>query len=117
MTGDSLDPVAHSTLVTAANPEGDVATRVTQKIVGFVDKLSSVSAKPLTTLARALVFGLLGVVLILAALVLLTIGALRLLDVYLPEDVWAAHLLLGTIFTLGGLYVWSKRKPRTQSPE
>ena len=115
MTGDSVEPAAHSTLVTAANPEGDLATKATQKIVGVVDKLSSVSAKPLTTLARALVFGFLGLALVLAALVLLTIGALRLLDVYLPEDVWAAHLLLGSLFTLGGLFVWSKRKPSTKS--
>lgn len=111
MTGDSLEPVAHSTLVTGANPQGDLATKATQKIVGVVDKLNAVSAKPLTTIARALVFGLLGLALVFAALVLLTIGALRFIDVYLPEDVWAAHLLLGSVFTLGGLFVWSKRKP------
>ena len=29
---------------------------------------------------------------------LLTIGTLRVLDVYLPEDVWAAHLALGSVF-------------------
>ena len=112
MTRDSFEPAARGTLVTAGgDPNGDLAARATTKIVGVVDKLNRVSARPATLIARGLVFGLLGLALVLTALVLLTIGALRLLDVYLPEDVWAAHLTLGVIFTLGGLFVWSKRKP------
>ena len=104
-TGDQLVPLS-------GGPDGDLAARVTHKIVGVVDKLNAVSAKPLTLAARGLVFGLLGGVLITASLVLLTVGALRALDAYLPEDVWAAHLLLGSLFTLAGLFVFRKRKPR-----
>ena len=112
MTRDSLEPAAHGTLVPhGGDPNGDLAAKATHKIVGVVDKLDRVSARPATLIARGLVFGLLGMALVVTALVLLTIGALRLLDVYLPEDVWAAHLTLGAIFTLVGLFVWSKRKP------
>lgn len=93
---------------------GDLAARVTAKVVGTVDRLNRVTARPLTIIARALVYGLLGAVLGLTVLVLLTIGALRLLDVYLPGEVWSAYLALGSIFTLGGLVLWRKRKPATR---
>lgn len=101
--GDTLD-----------DKDPDLAARVTQKVVGTVDRLNRVTARPLTIIARALVYGLLGAVLALTVLVLLTIGALRMLDVYLPGEVWSAHLTLGTIFTLGGLFIWRKRKPATR---
>ena len=104
MTPDSRTPTT----------DQDLAATATAKIVGVVDKLNRVSARPLTTIARALVFGLLGVILVVTALVLLAIGALRALDVYLPEDVWAAHLVLGSLFTLVGLFAWAKRKPRSK---
>lgn len=89
----------------------DLAGRITGKVVKTVDRLNSVSAKPLTLVARGLVFGMLGGVLALTVLVLLTIGALRALDVYLPGEVWSAHLALGSIFTLAGLFLWRKRRP------
>ena len=109
MTRDSLEPARGTLVAPAGDPNGDLAAKATHKIVAVVDKLNKVSARPATLIARGLVFGLLGLVLVFAALVLLTIGALRLLDVYLPEDVWAAHLTLGVVFTLGGLFAWSKR--------
>lgn len=113
MTRDSLEPAARGTLVTPGpGPDADLAARATHKIVGVVDKLNRVSARPATLLARGLVFGLLGLALVFASFVLFTIGALRVLDVYLPDDVWAAHLTLGSIFTVAGLFVWSKRNPR-----
>ena len=89
----------------------DLAGKVAGKVIGTVDRLNSLSAKPLTLIARGLVFGMLGGVLALAVLVLLIIAALRALDVYLPGEVWSAHLALGSLFTLLGLFVWRMRKP------
>ena len=40
----------------------------------------------------------------------------RLVDAYLPEDVWAAHLLLGALLTLAGLVLWAKRKSPALDP-
>ena len=46
---------------------------------------------------------------------LLSVGAVRALDAYLPDAVfgedhiWAAHMIVGAIFTLAGLFLWSKR--------
>ncbi len=48
----------------------------------------------------------------LAALVLVTVALVRALNVVVPGEVWSAHLILGTIFTLVGLLLWSKRAPK-----
>ena len=38
---------------------------------------------------------------------------LRVLDNYVfPNDVWASYLVLGTIVTVAGLFIWTKRAPR-----
>lgn len=76
------------------------ADTVERLVTGLRDK----TATPLTVVARAIVYGLLAAVMGLATAVLVIIGLLRAIDVYLPGEVWAAHLLLGGIFTvLGGL--------------
>jgi hypothetical protein len=47
--------------------------------------------------------------------VLVAIAAVRLLDAYLPDawvgedHTWAAHLLVGAVFSLAGMVLWSRR--------
>ena len=80
-----------------------------ERVVGAVrDK----TAVPLDRIARVLVYGLLVAVLGVASLVLMAVAAVRGLNEALPEDVWAAHLVAGGIFTLAGLFLWSKRSRR-----
>jgi len=43
------------------------------------------------------------------ALVVLVIALIRMLDVYLPGEVWSAYLLLGVVFSVLGLLVWRQR--------
>jgi len=68
------------------------------------------TTKPALTVARFLVYGTLAGILGLAALVLFSAGLVRLLDVYLPGNVWKAHLITGGLFTLAGLGIWTKRR-------
>ena len=42
-------------------------------------------------------------------LFLVVIGLIRFVNAYLPGDVWAAYLLLGSIFLIAGLFTWTKR--------
>ncbi len=88
-----------------------MADTIERVVGGIRDK----TAVPLTTVARALVFGLLAAVMGVAALAFVAIGLVRAVDAYLPEDVWAAHLLVGGIFTLLGGFLLRKasadRKP------
>ena len=51
----------------------------------------------------------------LAALVLATIGSVRLIDNYLPdavfgeEHMWAAFLIIGLVFVIAGVVLWARR--------
>ena len=98
----------------------DWPAQATDTIVKVVGTASDKVTGPVTTAARALVFGLFAGILATAAIVLLAILAVRLLDNYLPnawfgkEHVWAAHLLIGLVFSGIGLVLWSKTKPRPE---
>ena len=54
---------------------------------------------------------------------LVVIVAVRLLDSYLPDAVfgethtWAAHMITGLVFTIAGLFAWSKRSVRTEETD
>ncbi|MGH9178852.1 MAG: hypothetical protein ACRD0N_09905 [Acidimicrobiales bacterium] len=75
------------------------ADTIERVVVGIRDK----TAVPLTTIARALVYGLLAAVMGLSVLILVVIGAVRALNAYVTQgEVWASYLLIGGIFTLGG---------------
>jgi hypothetical protein len=71
---------------------------------------------PAITAARWAVAGLAAMLLGTAALILIVIALVRVLDVYLPDavfgeqHVWAAHLILGApLFLLGVLLLWKAR--------
>ena len=52
-----------------------------------------------------------------AAVVLISVGVLRLLNTYVfrgPQRVWASYTLLGGIFTLTGLFLWTLRRPKSK---
>jgi hypothetical protein len=94
---------------TAPAPPEDWADQAADTVVKVVDAVREKTTGPVLTAARAIVYGLIGVFAGLVALILLTIGLTRMLDVYLPGEVWSADLLLGLLFTGGGLLVWRRR--------
>lgn len=73
---------------------------------------------PAITVARALVYGLFAALVGTAVAVMLAIGAVRALDVYLPDStlgeqhVWLAHLIVGGVFSIVGMVLWSRRSAR-----
>jgi hypothetical protein len=97
----------------------DWAVQAADTVDRVVTSIADKTAGPLTTVARGLVFGLLAGILGVAILVLLAASLVRVLDVYLAdkaldEQVWVAHLVVGGIFTLAGLFAWSKRNPKNK---
>jgi hypothetical protein len=83
-----------------------------EKVVGSVrDKTTG----PAITVARGLVYGTFALVVGAKVAVLLAIALVRFVDVYLPDDafgedhVWAAHAIVGLLFTLVGALMWSRR--------
>jgi hypothetical protein len=95
---------------TPATGSDDWAVQAADTVERVVDSIRGKTTGPITTVARALVFGLLAAILGITALVLLIVGMVRAIDVYLPEDVWAAYALTGGIFFLVGLFLWTRRR-------
>ena len=89
----------------------DLADTV-ERVVGTVrDK----TTKPVVTVTRAIVYGLLAAILGVVAIVLLLIAATRglqaLLDLFLsrPRAVYVSYLAIGGILSLAGLFLLRKR--------
>jgi hypothetical protein len=67
------------------------------------------SVAPARAASKAVVYGLLAVLLVVPATVLLTAGLFRGLTEIFQGEVWAAWLTLGGIFVVVGGFLWSKR--------
>lgn len=90
--------------------ETDWAKETADRIESVVVSIRAKTADPLERIVRVLVYGLVIAVLGTAALVVLLAALVRAVDIALPGEVWSAHLLLGGIFTLAGLFLWAKRR-------
>jgi predicted metal-binding membrane protein len=103
-----------------ATPDDDWPTQAADTIERVVGSVRDKTTGPALTVSRALVYGTFAVIVGLAAFVLAVIAAVRLLDSYLPDAVfgedhtWAAHLITGLVFTIAGLFAWSKRTSRPE---
>lgn len=85
-----------------------------ERVVGTVrDKTTG----PAITVARGVVYGTFALIVGTAVAVLFAVGAVRLLDAYLPDEyvgedhTWLAHLIVGVLFSVAGMVAWSKRTP------
>ena len=94
---------------------GDWPAQATETVETVVVAVRDKSVRPLTLVARALVYGLVAGAVALIVLWLSSVGVLRLLDIYVfPGRVWASYTLLGGIFTLSGLFLWTLRRSRSK---
>jgi hypothetical protein len=99
----------------AAPPAGDWAAQAADTIERAVGSVRDRTTGPALTVARAVVYGTFAGIVGLAALVLGTIGAVRLIDNYLPnaafgeDHVWASYLIIGLVFVMAGVVLWLRR--------
>ncbi|HTN80965.1 MAG TPA: phage holin family protein [Acidimicrobiales bacterium] len=89
--------------------EGDWPAQAATSIEQLVTTVRDKTTVPALTAARAVVYAIVGGSLLLVAFVLFTICFIRLVDNYLPGDVWAAYVLVGSVFLLAGLILWTQR--------
>ncbi|CAN5207742.1 hypothetical protein BH24ACT1_BH24ACT1_04170 [soil metagenome] len=94
-------------------PSKDWAAETADTIERLVGTARAKTSGPLETVARVLVYGLIALIVGLAAAVLVAVALVRALDLALPGEVWAAHGLTGGIFVLAGLFLWRKRTVKT----
>jgi hypothetical protein len=98
-----------------AATEGDWAAQTADTIERVVGSVRGKTSEPVERVARIVVYGLVAAFLGIAALVLLAILIVRVLDVAIPGEVWPAHVIAGGIFTVAGLFLWRKRRIKTVS--
>jgi len=104
-------------LTTSSVRTDDWPAQATDSIVKVVGTVHDKVTGPITTAARAIVFGTFAAILGVVAVVLLLILSVRLLDNYLPDSVfgedhvWAAYLIIGVVLCAAALVLYSLRQP------
>jgi hypothetical protein len=93
----------------------DWPAQAADRIVDAVDTVRDRTTGTAQTAARGVVYGLLAVVAGIVVLVLVTIGAIRLLDVLVDHfipwgHIWLPYLILGCVFLLVGAIVFRRRR-------
>lgn len=115
-TGDGRGPTegggsAATGPSTATGPAtGEWPRKAADAVDLVVDTIHDKAIRPALLAARAVVFGVLAAALALVVVVLLSVGLVRLLDVYVVGGrVWISYAVLGGIFTVAGLAAWARR--------
>lgn len=90
-------------------PQADWPAQAADAIEKYVGVVREKTTGPALTASRAVVYGTFATIVGVAALVVLTIALVRFVDVWVPGDVWAAHLIVGAVFTLAGALAWARR--------
>ena len=99
----------------ASGPDADPAVddSIETAVARFTDAVEAVRSRtsgPLVTAVRALVYGVAMATAAAGVVVLVAVAAVRALDIVVPGDVWAAHLITSAVFGLAGAWAWSKRR-------
>lgn len=99
----------------ASPPDGDSAgdDSIDAAVARFTEAVEAVRSRtsgPVVTAVRALVYGVAIATAAVGVVVLVAIAAVRGLDIVVPGDVWAAHLITSAVFGLAGAWAWSKRR-------
>ena len=109
-----------TTTPNAPGPEGgeDWAATTADAIERAVQSVRAKTADPLERVVRLVVYGLLAGIVGIAIAVLLTVAAFRglveLLDLVWKPEVWLAYVILGGIFVIVGLLVWTRRTSKNE---
>jgi hypothetical protein len=109
------DPVEHSESLPVPGLPANWHVLATDKIVSTVDTVRVKTSGPAIKVSRAIVFGLMGGLVSVIALIVFLIGLIRLLNNVLPKDVWLVYLILGAVFLVAGSFLWSKQPRRAAS--
>ena len=95
------------------SPASDWPARTADSIERVVTTIRDRTTRPLLVAGRAIVFGLLAVVVGVAAVVLLSITVVRVV-VILTDRAWLAHLILGAFFVIVGFVLLRLRRGAVQ---
>ena len=92
----------------------DWTDQVTGLIVDSVDKVRSRTTGPILEVTRGSVHAVVAIMLLLPVAVLFLILTVRVLTYYVFREVWITYAVLGMVFTLAGVVLWSRRHAAAQ---
>jgi hypothetical protein len=94
--------------------DGDWTVQVADTVERVVGTIRDKTSVPLTTIARAIVFGLLAAAMGIVMAVLVAVALVRVVDVVTGEgNVWIAHLAVGGLFSVVGAFFLRKATTTT----
>ena len=93
----------------------DWTTDAVDTLENIVGTVRDKTVLPVQRATRSVVYGLLVAFFVGTALCMLAIALFRVL-VVLTGEVWAAYLILGGIFVIGGAFVWALRNSPPEEP-
>lgn len=95
------------------DPTPDWPQQATETIVNLVDNVKGKTTEPATKVVRAIVYGIVIVLLGVPAVIMAMVGVVHLLNQVstdvLDLGVWLVYLVLGVIFSIVGWILWRKR--------
>lgn len=104
-------------------PERDWPAQAADTIERVVGQVREKTTGPALQGARGVVYGAFGSIIAIACLIVFIIGAVRLIDVYLPDSVfgedhvWVVYLMIGLVLVVAGAVSWAQRRPRREEPQ
>jgi uncharacterized membrane protein len=98
--------------VVPAEPDDDWPVHAADTIERVVGSVRDKTTGPAITVARGLVYGTFAAIVGTAVFVMLCVAAIRLLDSYLPQEVWFAYAVLGLPLVIIGWVLWRLKGPR-----
>ena len=87
----------------------DWTDQVTGLIVDNVDKVRNKTTGPILEVSRGSVHAVVAVTLLLPVAVLFLVLTVRVLTYFVFREVWITYTVLGVLFTLVGVVLWSRR--------
>jgi hypothetical protein len=97
------------------DPLAELPVRATDWVESLVTLLRDRTVRPLTLVARAIVFGIIVLAASVVSLTLVAVAIIRLFTVYaFGGRVWLSDLVVGALFVAAGAaaYLWGRRSNR-----
>ncbi|HKY68028.1 MAG TPA: phage holin family protein [Acidimicrobiales bacterium] len=119
---NATTPGRPSILPGPPTPDHDWPAQAADTIERVVGNVRDKTTGPAITAARAVVYGLFAGIVGIAALVVLIVAAIRLVNSYLPdavfgeEHMWATYTIVGGLLVIAGAVCWSRRTGPGEEP-